>query len=1698
MSFSQGGRETGVNVTILTVVFNKVEYTKQCLETLYRNTDASLDFEVIVVDNASSDGTAQFLKNASSRYPTLRVVTNAENLGFVGGNNVGATHARGRYLCFLNNDTEVGAGWLEPVLEALESDPSIGAVGSKLVYPDGQLQEAGGIIFSDASGVNYGRFDHPAHPEYNFVREVDYCSGAALTVRTELFHALGGFDQRYAPAYFEDADLCFAIREQGYRVIYHHESEVVHYEGITSGTDLQSGFKRYQVINRPKFIEKWRHRLNEQPEPGQGKTYLASVCDRRSRGGRQVVLASVEMQQHDRQGGAYRFFNMLKLLLEAGHHVTYFASNTCWREPDVDLEPYVFELRRLGVLVYRLDISLHGNKVAPSRKAIQKIVTTRRYDSALLLGGIDSQAFLYTIAQASPATRIVVDSVDLAFLREGRLHAKNHTPQQWARYRERRLAELGAYKHADAVLTVTDREREVLDRELGPGKSFHMPDLYPAPASVPGFSARAGLVFLAGFRHAPNLDAARFLLDKLMPLVRARLPDVVLTLVGDSPPEWLKERADQQTVVTGYVPDLQPYLQGARVALAPITWGAGIKGKICQAMVSGAPNVATGMAAEGMDLVDGQDVLLADSPEEFAQAVVRAYEDQELWNRLSEGGRRWVGARHSKAVVAERLNTVMFAAAATGAADTEGVAYELAGEGYEALRDCRFQQGLKIFQELVQRFPDLSEGHLGLGRALLSVGHYAEAVEAMQRALARTENPLAVQISIADLLLKAGDSSAAGRVLEAALKHADQNHEHYDAALELLNIARNSAMPGYRAWRDRRQTDEQDKTAIEKAIASWHDAAKIHLFMPVTADEHVRLGDTLDTLGSQLCENWTLTVVSNGPCPHPLFEQIEALRWVQVEGSPDQAIWGLAPAGDHDWIGILRAGDRLHPKAVFSCLAAVHAQPGWQFLYTDEDKVAAFDVHHHPLFKPDFNLELLRSKPYIGQLSLVRGPALHQIGAAQASPVVWHCELALRVFERFGDAAIGHVPDVLIHRVQREEDPAVQSAFRECVAEHLQRSQIPARVQQGLLPNTNFVEYLHDHTPLVSIVVPTKDQRALLEACIESVLTQTSYPNFEVLVVDNGSTQPDAIEYLQSLPARSDRVKVLPYPHPYNFSTMNNFAVEHAAGDYVLLLNNDTQVVQPDWLNHMMGQAQRADVGAVGCRLVYPDQKVQHAGIVLGIGHNGVGEHPFIGQPMAAPGYMDRAQVAQEYSAVTGACLLIRRSVYDEIGGLDQQDLAVLYNDVDLCLKVRRAGYRVVWTPFATLVHHCGASLQSGHYQEPKKMEQARHEASTMLKRWLPMLANDPAYNRNLTLLRKDFSCDAEVATGWERSFRIGPRILGLGFGSDGSYAHRVVNPLQALSCDGRAQSGLLPKYKDRVRVPNVAELQREAPDALLLHNAVHDVHLAAMENYRRFTDVPMIFGQDDLMIELPEYNQFRDSVYPDIKQRLRRAMAACDRVVVTTEPLADAYRKWTGDIRVIPNYLAGERWRNLGTRRRRGDKPRVGWAGAQQHTGDLNVLFDVVRQTADEVQWVFFGLCFEEWLALGVEAHNPVPMESYPEALASLDLDLAVAPLVQNRFNQCKSNLKILEYGALGYPVICTDIEPYRNAPVATVANTTEAWAEAIRARANDLDATAAEGDRLREWVWSNWMLEDHVDEWLDALAVDSSAPAAAQGSAS
>jgi glycosyltransferase involved in cell wall biosynthesis len=319
------------------------------------------------------------------------------------------------------------------------------------------------------------------------------------------------------------------------------------------------------------------------------------------------------------------------------------------------------------------------------------------------------------------------------------------------------------------------------------------------------------------------------------------------------------------------------------------------------------------------------------------------------------------------------------------------------------------------------------------------------------------------------------------------------------------------------------------------------------------------------------------------------------------------------------------------------------------------------------------------------------------------------------------------------------------------------------------------------------------------------------------------------------------------------------------------------------------------------------------------------------------------------------------------------------------------------------------------------------------------------------------------------------------------------MQPLGALEQSARAQVLLLGDATGLVRMPNPTELARLAPQVLLLHNTVHDTQIEALRGYRRHANATIVFGQDDLMTDLPPKNPFSRTVFRDYKKRLRQCLALSDRLVVTTEPLAAAYRGWIDDIRVVPNYLARAIWQDLHPSRRASRKVRVGWAGAMQHAGDLEWLGEVVRELSGEVEWVFLGMCPEPMRPYLAELHGAVAFGEYPAKLASLALDIALAPLEHNRFNECKSNLRILEYGALGWPVLASDIEPYRGAPVTRLPNNPRAWINAIRERVHDLDAAEQEGERLRAWVHAHWMLEDHLHEWLEALSPTS----AAQGEA-
>lgn len=602
-------------VSIVIPVHNKFAYTAACLRSIAEHAHR-ITFEVIVVDDCSSDATAARLAQIDG----VRSVRNVENLGFVGSCNAGAGMAIGEFVLFLNNDTVVTPGWLEALVDCFESDADIGLVGAQLVYPDGRLQEAGGIVFNDGSGWNYGRFDDPDDPRFQYQRDADYCSGAAILIRRELFEALGKFDTRYAPAYYEDVDLAFSVRAAGLRVRYEPRARVIHFEGVSAGTDTAgSGMKRYQIINQQKFIDKWRTALAAQPAPG---TAIARAATHRAQ--RRILIIDATTPTPDRDAGSLRMVNLMRVLLRNGFHVVFMASNRAWSER------YTGELQQLGIEVLYHPWSPEPVAMMRERGAeFDAIVLSRHYVASEYVG----LARVY-----APRAKLVFDTVDLHYLREQRaaeLEGRADLARQAASTRRQ---EIRIMRECDVTLVVSPVEKALLANDA-PGVSV---DVLSTVNEVFGcrraFAQRHDLVFVGSFQHPPNVDAMRWYVREVHPLVLAERADIVLHVIGSQITDEVLELASESVRIHGYVDDIAPYMDGASLSIAPLRYGAGVKGKINTAMSYGLPVVATTMAVEGMHFRAGEDVVVADTAADFADAVLSLYADETRWNRLSRNG----------------------------------------------------------------------------------------------------------------------------------------------------------------------------------------------------------------------------------------------------------------------------------------------------------------------------------------------------------------------------------------------------------------------------------------------------------------------------------------------------------------------------------------------------------------------------------------------------------------------------------------------------------------------------------------------------------------------------------------------------------------------------------------------------------------------------------------------------------------------------------------------------------------------------------------------------------------------------------------------------------------------------------------------------------------------------------------------------
>jgi GT2 family glycosyltransferase len=887
----------------------------------------------------------------------------------------------------------------------------------------------------------------------------------------------------------------------------------------------------------------------------------------------------------------------------------------------------------------------------------------------------------------------------------------------------------------------------------------------------------------------------------------------------------------------------------------------------------------------------------------------------------------------------------------------------------------------------------------------------------------------------------------------------------------------------------RRSTGTARLDWVAERVAQWPFVPTLALGMILPAGSEPHLVLTLRSLASQIAGKWLLHIVAESEMPASLAQE-RRIAWHRAADRPADTLSQVLASADADWVALIDCGDQLTPHALFTVADAFFHHSEWRALYSDEARIDPSGVLSGPHFKPDFNLDLLRGLPYTGALMAVRREEFAAIGGFDAA---WdgteEYDLALRLAERLGAAGFGHVADILYQRLTvsgrtRRPAEAICADMPKIVQAHLDRLGVAATAEQGMPAHTCRVRYRHDGPePMVSIVVPTKNHLALLKRCVETVLKLTEYANYEMIVVDNGSDEADACDYLRTIEDKyaeiGSRIRVLRHPGPFNFAAINNRAVrEEARGEYICLLNNDAAPLDGAWLGEMMALARRPDVGAVGAKLTYPDGRIQHGGVILGVGWGSPADHPYIGEPGNSMGYWGRLLVAQDFSAVTAACCVTRRAVWDEVGGFDEENFAVAYNDVDYCLKVREAGYLIAWTPDARLLHEASVSQRSNVEAGAVEEKNARfaRERLAMYRKWLPRIAFDPAYNRNLSSLGSGFAVETEGAQTWDPDFRPRERVLVYPADREGCGEYRIIAPSRAL-----LKSGMVHGY-ETMRLMTPPELARMAPASIVFQRQLEWSQIEVIEWAKNTSKAFRVFELDDLITNLPLQSAHRSSIAPDIGERLKKALKLCDRFVVSTEPMARAYGRMCDEVVVVANRLEKSRWLGLAPRRREG-KSRVGWAGAIGHRGDLALLSGVVRATAKEVDWVFFGMCPDALKPYVAESHGWVPLHDYAQKLASLDLDLAVAPLEHQPFNEAKSNLRLLEYGVLGYPVVCTDILPYQgNLPVVRVGNRHRDWVRAIRDMAADREACRRAGEELRDAVIRDWMLEDHLDEWKRA----------------
>ncbi|UCV19775.1 glycosyltransferase [Ferribacterium limneticum] len=886
----------------------------------------------------------------------------------------------------------------------------------------------------------------------------------------------------------------------------------------------------------------------------------------------------------------------------------------------------------------------------------------------------------------------------------------------------------------------------------------------------------------------------------------------------------------------------------------------------------------------------------------------------------------------------------------------------------------------------------------------------------------------------------------------------------------------------YSAWLQLRTFVPEDFNAIDKAThALGSSPPNFQILLRLRPCQDTLLADTLDTLASQVYPNWQLEIITSLAPPEGI-DEIANLGWHLIETEKDEkeVIDFLVNSRGFQWALELPTGAKLDPLYLWRLAIQTKTSPETRAFFCDDDLCDAVGTRFSPRFKPGVNPSALLSSDLAGPIC-VRCDSWEAIGGTcQRGGSPWFSQ-QLRIAEKFGWSSIEHIPDVLISypgTFPTDTESCISALFEQLGNKENSAEIIPVSTTSW------HIRYPLSAPPGVSIAILSYGQLDLLTRCLSSIIETTRYPNLEILIVLEESVEdPDLpfeiakIECFQSPKIRTVRTTSLG-----NKAKRCNVAVSAASNDLVLLIEEGAVVIQSNWLEELVRTCLQPDIAAASPRLIRPGTAlIENAGNVIGL--CGTVGSPYQGEAkIGDSSYLGRLQVAHDVSALSSNCMLIHKAEYLAVGGMDEVDLGETFSDADLCQKLIACGKRLIYQALATVVDGSCPIIgnELNEIRKTKALSAEIHANEIFSARWLKAATVDPFFNPNLSLAKLIPSPETDYRAQWQYLPSSLPRFLVRTLpNAQGDL--RVTSPLRALRKIDQATECIWPQVGPRE--PTTAEIIRLSPEIFIVQHYLRSQSLATLDSLHRIPGRPFtVYAIDDLLTDMDESNPFRGNIPANSRAHLKYALDRCDRMVASTEFLAETYRRFIPDIRVVPNRLEQDIWLPLQSQKRTGDKPRIGWAGGTTHRSDLLMLKEIIEQTRDEADWIFFGMCPDEIQPLLSEYHASCSFSEYPTRLARLNLDIAIAPLAHTLFNQAKSNLRLLEFGVLSIPVVCTDIQPYHNSPACCITNRPEAWLEALRERIHDADAREKEGATMRKWVEQYYLLENNLDEWLTA----------------